>query len=224
METPEAFRQRVHHAQRLIARLRLATARLEAAQQERIWAIVETHAAGLSIRQIAAATGLSPSRIHQLLTMDEAQEIPVWLSQLRDQGLSSDTNSGTEQLSPLHLIQTRLTDEVGVLRWCLDWLERLERGQDVIVNLRPGTDAETEFVRFDRPRMLRILARIAADVDELARRPMEATENGTNEEEEPRAKHRRRLAEPDPQPKPLSQREQRAALRKALRLSPYERR
>jgi trehalose utilization protein len=201
METPEAFRQRVHHEQRLIARLRLATARLEDAQQERIWVIVEAHAAGLSIRQIAAATGLSPSRIDQLLTADEAQEIPVWLSQLRDQGLSSDTNSGPNQPSPQHLIQTRLTDEVEVLRWCLDWLER---GKGVIVNLRPDTDAETEFVRFDPPRVLRILARIAADVDELAGRPMEAAENGTDAEEEPRAKHRRRLAEPDPQPKPLS--------------------
>jgi DNA-binding IclR family transcriptional regulator len=36
--------------------------------------------AGLSIRQIAAATGLSSSKVHQLLTADEAQESPVWRS------------------------------------------------------------------------------------------------------------------------------------------------
>ncbi len=59
-------------------------------------------------------------------------------------------------------------EEVEVLRWCVDWLARLERGENVIVNLRPDTDTETEFVRFDRPRALRVLTRITADLDELA--------------------------------------------------------
>src|SRR5258707_5026495 len=68
------------------ARLRLATERLEEAQRERIWAVVEAHQSGLSIRQIAAATRLSSSRVHQLLGSDEAREIPRWLSQRRDQG------------------------------------------------------------------------------------------------------------------------------------------
>ena len=45
----------------------------------------------------------------------------------------------------------------------------LERGEEVIVNLRPETAVETEVVRFDRPRVLRVLARIAADLDALAR-------------------------------------------------------
>jgi hypothetical protein len=44
-------------------------------------------------------------------------------------------------------------------------------GEEVIVNLRPDTDPETAFVRFDRPRVLRVLARIAADLNELAGRP-----------------------------------------------------
>ena len=38
----------------------------------------------------------------------------------------------------------------------------------VVVNLRPETDPETEYVAFDRPRVLRVLARIIADLDELA--------------------------------------------------------
>src|SRR5258707_15642064 len=65
------------------ARLHLATERLDEAQRERIWAIVEAHQSGLSVRQIAAATGLSSSRVHQLLGSDEAREIPRWLSQQR---------------------------------------------------------------------------------------------------------------------------------------------
>jgi DNA-directed RNA polymerase specialized sigma24 family protein len=45
-------------------RLRLAMTRLHEAEQERIWAIVAARDAGLSIRQIATAMGLSRSRIH----------------------------------------------------------------------------------------------------------------------------------------------------------------
>jgi hypothetical protein len=65
--------------QQRIARLRTASLRFSDAQTERIWAIVSAHQAGLSIRKIAGATGLSSSRIHQLLNAPEAQEIPVWL-------------------------------------------------------------------------------------------------------------------------------------------------
>src|SRR5712691_3117364 len=72
METREQLHQRVRGEQQLKAQLRLATTRLADAEQARIWAIVATHQAGLSIRQIAAATGLSRSRIYQLLQDDEA--------------------------------------------------------------------------------------------------------------------------------------------------------
>jgi hypothetical protein len=63
----EEIRQLVQHDQKLTTRLQLATTRLEEAERERIWAIVDAHTAGLSIRNIAAAAGLSRSRIHQLL-------------------------------------------------------------------------------------------------------------------------------------------------------------
>src|SRR5262249_58300581 len=75
--------QRIRRERLFGARLRLATQRLDEAQRERIWAIVEAHQAGLSVRQIAAATGLSSSRVHQLLGSDEAREIPRWLSRQR---------------------------------------------------------------------------------------------------------------------------------------------
>jgi len=85
METPEELRQRVRREKQLSNRLQLATTRLEAAQQERRWAIAAAYETGLSIRKIAAATGLSSSRTHQLLRAEEAREVPQWLSQLREQ-------------------------------------------------------------------------------------------------------------------------------------------
>ena len=91
METREQLHQRARHEQRLKARLRVATTRLTEAEQERIWVITATHHAGLSIRQIAATTGPSRSRIHQLLQDNEAREILTWLSHLRtpDKGVDS---------------------------------------------------------------------------------------------------------------------------------------
>lgn len=183
MESPEELRQRVHREQQRLARLRLATTRLDDAQQERIWAIVGAHKAGLSIRQIASATTLSPSRVHQLLQENEAREIPEWLSHLRDLKLDAEKqclNDG--QPSPS---QARLTEELEVFRWCIDWLARLERGEEVVVNVRPETDMETECVRFDRPRVLRVLGRIAADLDELAHRPLENAEERIEPAEAP---------------------------------------
>jgi hypothetical protein len=225
METPEAFRQRVRREQQLIARLRLATTRLADADRERIGAIVAAKEAGLSIRQIARATGLSPTRVHQLLQADEAREIPVWLSQLHDDGRSP--HAADPEADPparQHPIQTRLAAEVEVLRWCIAWLERLEHEDHVVVNLRPESEEETEFVPFDRHRVLRVLARIAADLDELARRPLENTEALAADQEELRARHRQRLAEPEPPPRRLSQREERSALRQAKGLPLDERR
>jgi hypothetical protein len=60
---------------------------------------------------------------------------------------------------------------LGAPRRCRTWLGRLDRGERVVVNLRPETDPETKSVSFDRPRVLRVLARIIADLDELAGYP-----------------------------------------------------
>jgi len=48
-------------------RLRTATERYQSAERARVQAIVDAHMAGLSLRQIALAVGLSRSRVHQLL-------------------------------------------------------------------------------------------------------------------------------------------------------------
>src|SRR3954452_1375499 len=121
MEINDELKERVRREQRLAARLRLATERLEEAQRERIWAVVEAHQSGLSIRQIAAATGLSSSRVHQLLGSEEAREIPRWLSRQREQ--EADPTKGYAGL------RTRLAGETDALRRCREWLERLERGE-----------------------------------------------------------------------------------------------
>jgi hypothetical protein len=147
--TIEELRQRVQLERRLIARLKTANIRFTDAQVERIWAIVSAHQ-GLSIRKIAGATGLSSSRIHQLLNAPEAKEIPVWLSQLRQSSRGSGGKKKAERPEPETEIRSRLAREVEVLRDCIDWLQRLERGESVVVNLRPDADAETEFVGFDR--------------------------------------------------------------------------
>jgi IclR helix-turn-helix domain len=120
MKTNDEFQERIQREQRLTARLRLATERLEEAQRERIWAVVEAHQSGLSIRQIAAATGLSSSRVHQLLGSDESREIPRRLSQRRDQEAAP--SQGHPDL------QARLAGEMDALRRCREWLDAWSAG------------------------------------------------------------------------------------------------
>lgn len=52
---------------RVLARVTRAAWRLEQAERERAWAITAAKAEGASIRDIAQAAGLSPSRVHQLV-------------------------------------------------------------------------------------------------------------------------------------------------------------
>src|SRR5919112_6882749 len=178
MGTLDELKERIRRERQVADRLRLATERLDDAQRERIWAIVEAHQAGLSIRQIAAATGLSRSRVHQLLGSDEAREIPRWLSQRRGQAtVRSEGQAG---------FQARLAAETTALRQCRDWLRLLQRGERVIVNLRTESDPETEYVAFDGPRILRVLGRIIADLDALAGLPPEPEEESKDEDAEAR--------------------------------------
>src|SRR5215467_5367242 len=105
--TREELHQLVQHERKLKNRLQLATTRLEEAERERIWAIVAAHEAGLSIRKIATATGLSRSRIHQLLQDDDAREIPQWLTHLRDRDSASGAQADTERPSPDAVMRAR---------------------------------------------------------------------------------------------------------------------
>ena len=158
--------------------------------------------------------------MHQLLQSEEAQRIPQWPSQLRDPEIVAEALSEAEPSGPLH---PRLTAEVAVLRWCIDWLAQLERGEEVVVNLRPETEEETEYVRFDHSQVLRVLARMAVDLEALVRFPLADEEAPAEGAQARRVEHRRRLAAPEAPPKRLSPREQRDALRAAFGLPAYER-
>ena len=54
--------------QRVLTRVCRAAWRLEQAERERVWALVSASAEGISIRKLATAAGLPPSRVHQLYT------------------------------------------------------------------------------------------------------------------------------------------------------------
>jgi hypothetical protein len=62
-ERIEAGRQE----RRVLARVSRAAWRLEQAERERVWALVSARAEGISSRKLAAAAGLPPSRVHQLV-------------------------------------------------------------------------------------------------------------------------------------------------------------
>ncbi|HEY4850159.1 MAG TPA: hypothetical protein VII22_05160 [Streptosporangiaceae bacterium] len=52
---------------RVLARVSRAAWRLDQAERERTWALVSARAEGISIRTLATAIGLSPSRVHQIV-------------------------------------------------------------------------------------------------------------------------------------------------------------
>jgi hypothetical protein len=95
------------------------------------------------------------------------------------------------------VIADRLRDEVEWLRDCARWLAQLELGRyPPVVNMRPDTDREGYNLIVDAARIRRILLRIAADVDELARaRRVEDLDTAAVDPDR-RAERRRRLAEP----------------------------
>jgi Type III restriction enzyme, res subunit len=196
---------------------RIAAAfRLEAARVERTWAVLSAHRQGLSIREIAAAIGLSRARVHQVLSDTAAAEVQTQLNGLRERGWPVGAVDVDDESADEDLVLARLSDEATALRECLDWLERLERDESVVVNLLPEFHDQRDFVAFDLPRVLRVLRRIGGDLDELSRasdRRSVPTTAG-----DAAAERRRRLAEPPPLPVRLSQREERAHLRAKLGL------
>ena len=221
MESQEQRQEKDLKEKRLTNRLRLATTRIKDMERERIWAIATAHSEGLSIRKIAEVTGLSSSRVHQLLHTDEARQIPDWLTDLPDSKIEMDAQSdGGEKLS-LSELQQQLADEGEIIRWCIDWLEQLTRGERVVVNLRAESDPRTAYVGVDRSWVMRVLKRVAANLDQLS-----GTLSPTSESEvEPNSimrgvKRRHRLAEPEPELSSLSHREQRAILREKMGLPP----
>jgi len=112
-----------------------------------------------------------------------------------------------------------LTEEVTALRQCIGWLEQAKRGEAVVVNLRPDTEAKREYVVFERWRILRVLERIAADLDDLAR-PPDVPAPLAPPGEDVGTRQRRCLAEPPSRPRRRSVRDEWAALRADVGLPP----
>ena len=130
----------------------LRTERLEGAQRERIWASTEAHESGLSVRQIASATGLSPSR--------DPREIPGGNCQQRRPNRPDEPRQEAAPSQGLPDLQARWQPSSR----CHEWLERLDRGELVVVNLRPWNRSCAGAVAFDSPPALWVLARIIADL------------------------------------------------------------
>ena len=220
MESLDRSKEKELKDQRASNRLRLATTRVKDAERERIWAIAKAHAEGLSIRTIAKVTGLSSSRVHQLLHTDEAERIPEWLNNL-SVSLSKMVTESNGQHPSLSELQQELADEGEVLRWCINWLEKLARGEKVVVNLRASIDPRTAYVGVNREWVLRVLKRVAANLDQLSGNlfPTEESEMESNPITAG-VKLRHRLAEPEPELSSLTHREQRAILREKMNLPP----
>ena len=99
-------------------------------------------------------------------------------------------------------VSERLNDEADLIVQCVQWLTQLDDPDGPlagpIINLRPDQDRpQTLNGRVDRERVIRILRRIASDIEELARARTLNDTTFAAEETEPLQRVRRRYSEPD---------------------------
>ncbi len=187
---------------RVLARVSRAAWRLEQAERERTWALVSARAEGISIRTLATAIGLSPSRVHQLVADAGLDALDAALGELRAAGWPAPEDPDSDEDTDLdgrdHLAD-RLSDEVDWLRQCAGWLRQLDGGgYPPTINLRPAADwPDRALVTVDLARVQAVIDRIAADVDELARARRAGDLDTAAVLPDRRAERRRRLAEPD---------------------------
>ena len=115
--------------QRVLARVCRAGWRLGQAERERTWALVSARAEGISIRTLATAIGLSPSRVRQIVAAADLDALDAALGELRAAGWPApehpDSGEDTE-LGGRDTIADRLSNEVSWLRQCADWLAHLD--------------------------------------------------------------------------------------------------
>ena len=190
---PES-REDVQRQERIRTRLARASFRLEMAELERIWAIVSANREGMSVRDIARQVGLSPTRVHQLVNSPQADCVEHALSVLREAGWPTPEEHppGAEEQ-----VADRLTEEATALISCAEWLSSLAAGERPVVNLRPDSDLpDRDYVAVDQGRVIRVLRRIAHDLEELARSRRVSDLSTSANDADPRLRLRRRLAEP----------------------------
>jgi hypothetical protein len=161
---------------RVLTRVFRAGWRLDQAEREWTWALVSARAEGISIRTLAAAIGLSPSRVHQLVAAADLDALDAAPGELRAAGWPApehpDSGEDTE-LDGRDTSADRLSDEVSWLRQCAGWLAHLDTERyPPAVNLRPAADwPDRAVVAAGLARVAAVIDRIAADVDELAPGP-----------------------------------------------------
>src|SRR5712691_8237794 len=129
---------------RVLVRVSRAAWRLEQAGRERTWALVSARAEGISIRTLAAAIGLSPSRVHQLVAAAGLDALDAALAELPAAGWPApeDPDSGEDtELGGRDTIAGRLSHAVSWLRPCADWLAHLDADSyPPAVSLHPAAD------------------------------------------------------------------------------------
>jgi hypothetical protein len=187
---------------RVLLRVSRAAWRLEQAGRERSWALASARAEGVSIRALAAAVGLSSSRVHQIVAAAGLGELDAALGELRAAGWPAPEDPGggdDAELDGRDTIADRLVDEAGWLRQCSGGLTCLHAGDyPPAASLRPGGDhPERALVVTGLPRVAATLDRIAAGIDELARARRVQDLDTAAVLPDPRAERRRRLAEPE---------------------------
>jgi len=114
---------------RVLLRVSRAAWRQEQAERERTWALASARAEGVSIRALAAAAGLSSSRVHQIVAVADLGELDAALGELRAAGWPAPEDPDGDddaELDGRGLIADRLVDEVSWLRQCADWLAHLD--------------------------------------------------------------------------------------------------
>ena len=126
----------------MLARVCRAAWRLEQAGRERTWALVSARAEGISIRILAAAAGLSTSRVRQIVADADLDALDAALGERRAGPPPEDPDSGEDtELGGRDSIADRLSDEVSWLRQCADWLAHLDADSyPPAVSLRPSAD------------------------------------------------------------------------------------
>ncbi|MFE7244438.1 hypothetical protein [Streptomyces sp. NPDC057580] len=187
---------------RVLARVRRAAWRLEQAERERVWALAAARHEKVSVRKVAEAAGLSPTRVHQLTKGADLDALDAALGLLRAAGWPAPEDpdgSDDEELSGRASIAERLQDEVAWVRQCAEWIDHLDsKPYPPAANLRPEGDfPDTCAVPIRLPRVAAILRRIAFDVEELARARCVEELQAAKVADDPRAERRSRLAEPD---------------------------
>ena len=81
---------------------------------------------------------MSRGWVHEKLRTEEAKQIVQSLQLLDGAGNGMEHSSLQSETPPLEVLQQQLSAAAAVVSWCIEALERLERGEPVFVNVHPS--------------------------------------------------------------------------------------